>query len=57
MNIFATVMERGKYRWGRRARIMAGAALAIAVREAQKSDPLRDIGVSIALTNTTELAC
>jgi transcription factor IIIB 90 kDa subunit len=47
VNIFTTLMERGKFRWGRKARLMAGAALAISLREAKRSDSLRDIGVRL----------
>ncbi|EIW60749.1 uncharacterized protein TRAVEDRAFT_57891 [Trametes versicolor FP-101664 SS1] len=41
--IFDQAMRRGHYRWGRRAKLTAGAALAIALREAHKSDSIRDI--------------
>ncbi|KAM5542568.1 hypothetical protein V8D89_003529 [Ganoderma adspersum] len=41
--IFDQAMRLGKYRWGRKARLTAGAALAIALRESRKSDYLRDI--------------
>ncbi|CDO74882.1 hypothetical protein BN946_scf185004.g32 [Trametes cinnabarina] len=41
--IFDQAMARGQYRWGRRAKLTAGAALAIALREAHKSDSIRDI--------------
>ncbi|KAI0373328.1 hypothetical protein BV20DRAFT_805741 [Pilatotrama ljubarskyi] len=41
--IFDQAMRRGQYRWGRRAKLTAGAALAIALRESHKSDSIRDI--------------
>ncbi|KAL1947434.1 hypothetical protein VTO73DRAFT_14395 [Trametes versicolor] len=41
--IFDRAMRRGHYRWGRRAKLTAGAALAIALRESHKSDSIRDI--------------
>lgn len=43
--IFDIAMKKGNYRWGRRARLTAGAAIAIALRESHKADSLRDIGV------------
>ena len=36
-------MTNGKYRWGRKAKLAAGASIAMALREAHKSDSLRDI--------------
>lgn len=47
--IFDQAMRRGHYRWGRRAKLTAGAALAIALRESHKSDSIRDIAVSLPL--------
>lgn len=41
--IFTQAMARGNYRWGRKAKLTAGASIAIALREAHKSDSLRDI--------------
>lgn len=41
--IFTQAMTNGKYRWGRKAKLVAGASMAIALREAHKSDSLRDI--------------
>ncbi|KAI6039954.1 hypothetical protein EDC04DRAFT_2680373 [Pisolithus marmoratus] len=41
--IFAQAMAAGGYRWGRKAKLTAGASVAIALREARKSDSLRDI--------------
>ncbi|KAG1891304.1 hypothetical protein F4604DRAFT_405757 [Suillus subluteus] len=41
--IFTQAMAKGKYRWGRKAKLAAGASMAIALREAHKSDSLRDI--------------
>ncbi|KAG1768305.1 hypothetical protein EDD22DRAFT_872581, partial [Suillus occidentalis] len=36
-------MTKGNYKWGRKAKLAAGASMAIALREAHKSDSLRDI--------------
>lgn len=36
-------MAKGHYRWGRKAKLTAGASIAITLREAHKSDSLRDI--------------
>ncbi|KAF8557346.1 hypothetical protein OG21DRAFT_353630 [Imleria badia] len=41
--IFTQAMAKGNYRWGRKAKLTAGASIAIALREAHKSDSLRDI--------------
>jgi len=41
--IFTQAMTNGKYRWGRKAKLVAGASMAIALRETHKSDSLRDI--------------
>ncbi|KAI6124834.1 hypothetical protein EDD16DRAFT_525249 [Pisolithus croceorrhizus] len=41
--IFAQAMAAGGYRWGRKAKLTAGASMAIALRESHKSDSLRDI--------------
>jgi transcription factor IIIB 90 kDa subunit len=41
--IFTQAMTNGRYRWGRKAKLAAGASMAIALREARKSDSLRDI--------------
>lgn len=41
--IFTQAMTKGHYRWGRKARLTAGASIAITLREAHKSDSLRDI--------------
>ena len=46
--IFDQAMTRGHYRWGRKAKLIAGASAAAALREVQKSDSLRDIAVSIS---------
>ncbi len=45
--IFDQAMRVGQYRWGRRAKLTAGAALAIALRESRKSDSIHDIAVSV----------
>jgi transcription factor IIIB subunit 2 len=52
MTIFDVVMNKGKYRWGRRARKTAGAAIALAMRESNKADSLRDIGVRALFAHT-----
>ena len=44
--VFDQAMAKGNFRWGRKAKLLAGASLAIALREANKSDSLRDIAVS-----------
>lgn len=41
--IFTHAMTTGGYRWGRKANLIAGASIAIALRESNKSDSLRDI--------------
>lgn len=41
--IFTHAMTTGRYRWGRKANLIAGASIAIALRESNKSDSLRDI--------------
>ena len=41
--IFTQAMAKGNYRWGRKAKLTAGASIAIALREAHKPDSLRDI--------------
>ncbi|TBU29028.1 hypothetical protein BD311DRAFT_693598 [Dichomitus squalens] len=41
--VFDQAMRLGEYRWGRKAKLTAGAALAIALRESHKSDSIRDI--------------
>jgi transcription factor IIIB 90 kDa subunit len=45
--IFAQAMAAGHYRWGRRAKLTAGASIAIAFRESHKPDSLRDIAYLI----------
>jgi transcription factor IIIB subunit 2 len=47
--IFDTVMERGELRWGRRAKLAAAASLALALRESELADPLRDLAVRLLL--------
>ena len=44
--VFDQAMRAGAFRWGRKAKLTAGAALAIALRESHKSDSIRDIAVS-----------
>ncbi|TFK84521.1 hypothetical protein K466DRAFT_553454 [Polyporus arcularius HHB13444] len=62
--IFDQAMRVGQYRWGRKAKLTAGAALAISFRESHKSDSIRDIAylldeppvaVSRAFTKVVEL--
>jgi transcription factor IIIB 90 kDa subunit len=43
--LFDMAMERGKVRWGRKAKLTAASALAIACREDKKADPLRELAV------------
>jgi transcription factor IIIB subunit 2 len=43
ITLFSQAMLRGQYRWGRKAKLAAGAALAIALRESHRADSLRDI--------------
>jgi transcription factor IIIB subunit 2 len=45
--LFDQAMSTGNPRWGRKAKLTAGACVAIALRESHKSDSLRDISVSI----------
>jgi transcription factor IIIB 90 kDa subunit len=45
--IFDQAMSKGKFRWGKKAKRIAGASIAIALREATKSVSLRDIAVSL----------
>ena len=47
--LFDQAMAKGNYRFGRKARLVAGASLAIALREAQKGETIRDIAVSDAV--------
>lgn len=41
--LFDQALERGHVRWGRKARLVAGAALAIALREGRKGETMKDI--------------
>ncbi|KAL4244089.1 hypothetical protein ABKN59_011224 [Abortiporus biennis] len=41
--LFDQAMSKGKFRWGKKAKILAGACLSIALRESGKSDSLKDI--------------
>ena len=47
--VFEQAMERGRYRYGRKARLVAGASLAISLREAHKGETIKDIAVSVPL--------
>ncbi|KAI0806974.1 hypothetical protein C8Q74DRAFT_1188006 [Fomes fomentarius] len=49
--IFDQAMRVGQYRWGRRAKLTAGAALAIALRESRKSDSIHDIAYLLDVTS------
>lgn len=44
-----SAMQKGKFRYGRKARLVAGAALAIALRENQKGETMRDIAASLII--------
>lgn len=46
--IFDQAMLKGNYNWGRRAKLIGGASIAIALREVNKSEALRDIAVSLS---------
>ncbi|KAK7689143.1 hypothetical protein QCA50_007834 [Cerrena zonata] len=46
--IFDQAMFKGNYNWGRRAKLIGGASIAIALREANKSEALRDIAFLIS---------
>ncbi|KAI5124494.1 hypothetical protein M0805_003021 [Coniferiporia weirii] len=41
--LFELAMDKGRFRYGRKARLVAGASLAIALREEQKGETIRDI--------------
>ncbi|KAH9842545.1 uncharacterized protein C8Q71DRAFT_208109 [Rhodofomes roseus] len=41
--LFDQAMARERFRWGRQSKRMAGAALAVALRESKRNDALRDI--------------
>ncbi|PCH38471.1 hypothetical protein WOLCODRAFT_88121 [Wolfiporia cocos MD-104 SS10] len=41
--IFDQAMAKGQYRWGRRAKLVAGASVSIALRESNQGDALRDV--------------
>ena len=48
--LFDQAMQRGKFRWGRRAKLVAGVSVIIAMREAKKGGSLRDVAVGILLS-------
>lgn len=50
-SLFEQVMKRGQLRWGRKAKLAAGASIVVALREAHRSDSIRDIAVSPILTS------
>lgn len=43
--LFELAMERGHFRYGRRARLVAAACLAVALRENHLGETLKDIAV------------
>lgn len=43
INLFTMAMKTGQYRWGRKSKIVAGACLSIALREAKRPDSIRDL--------------
>lgn len=47
--LFESAMQKGKYHYGRKARLVAGAALAVALRENQKGETMKDIAVSLII--------
>ncbi|CCM03689.1 uncharacterized protein FIBRA_05833 [Fibroporia radiculosa] len=55
--LFDQAMRRGQFRWGRKAKLVAGAAISIAFRESRKSDSISDIAYvldepSVAVSRT-----
>ena len=54
--IFGQAMKKRNVRWGRNAKLTAGASLAIALRESHKSDMLRDIAVSFRYSSLKSLS-
>lgn len=46
-NIFNQAMSLGRYRWGRKARLTAGASIVIGLRESRKPDSIQDIAYLI----------
>lgn len=42
-NLFDNAMSTGSFRWGRKAKLVAGASLSIAMRESKRPEALRDI--------------
>ena len=49
--LFSQAMSKGQFRWGRKAKLTAGASVSIAVRESRKSVSLRDISVSFRFSD------
>ncbi|KAH8117521.1 hypothetical protein DFH11DRAFT_1724511 [Phellopilus nigrolimitatus] len=41
--LFELAMEKGRFRYGKKARLVSGASLAIALREGQKGETIKDI--------------
>jgi transcription factor IIIB 90 kDa subunit len=56
VTLFYQAMTKGRCRWGRRAKLVAAAALAIALRESGKPDLLRDIAFLIGETDPAALS-
>lgn len=51
--VFEQTMEQGHFKYGRKARLLAGASLTIALREAHKGETIRDIAVSCHIILST----
>lgn len=47
VTLFTQAMTRGRYHWGRKAKLTAGASIAIALRESRKPGSIRDIAFII----------
>lgn len=43
--IFDQAMSTGQFNWGRKAKLLSGAALSVALRESNKRDSLQDIAL------------
>ena len=54
--VFDQAMEKGRCRWGRRARLVSGAAMLIILREAQKGETVNDISVRQSLVTCSLFA-
>lgn len=51
-NIFDNAMASGAFRWGRKANLIAGAALSIAMRESGRPESLQDIAILLGEETT-----